>query len=279
VADAGVSPGGERLRLTILGCGSSPGTPRITGDWGNCDPANPRNRRMRCAAMIERIGPGGVTRVVIDTGPDFRKQMLMADVKRIDGVVYTHPHADHIHGIDDLRSFVLAQRQLVDIHADRPTLARLHEAFGYCFQTPPGSSYPPILRAHTIEHDRTVTIGGEGGALTFEPLPQVHGDIVSLGFRVGPLAYCPDVSAFPETTAAKLSGLSLLIIDALQYKPHPSHFSLSEALGWIDRLAPERAVLTHMHIPLDYATVLAETPETVEPAFDGMILEIPYNSI
>jgi phosphoribosyl 1,2-cyclic phosphate phosphodiesterase len=268
----------DRLRLTILGCGSSPGTPRITGDWGNCDPANPKNRRMRCAAMVERISASGTTRVVIDTGPDFRQQMLMAQVDRIDSVIYTHPHADHIHGIDDLRSFVLEQRRMMDIHADKPTLARLREGFGYCFETPPGSSYPPILLAHTIEHDRLLTIEGEGGPLTFEPLPQVHGDIVSLGFRLGNLAYCPDVSAFPDATAARLTGLDVLVIDALQYKPHPSHFSLAEALEWIGRLAPKRAVLTHMHVPLDYATVMSETPGEVEPAYDGMTIEIPYES-
>jgi phosphoribosyl 1,2-cyclic phosphate phosphodiesterase len=124
-----------------------------------------------------------------------------------------------------------------------------------------------------------VTIEGEGGPLAFEPLPQVHGDIVSLGFRIGALAYCPDVSAFPDVTAARLGGLEVLVIDALQYKRHPSHFSLDEALDWIDRLAPKRAVLTHMHVLLDYATVLAETPRHIEPAFDGMIVEIPYESI
>jgi phosphoribosyl 1,2-cyclic phosphate phosphodiesterase len=270
--------GGDRLRLTILGCGSSPGTPRITGDWGSCDPANPKNRRMRCAAMAERVSATGTTRVVIDTGPDFRQQMLMAEVDRIDSVIYTHPHADHIHGIDDLRSFVLEQRRMMDIHADRPTLARLREGFGYCFETPPGSSYPPILLAHTIEHDRLLTIEGEGGPLTFEPLPQVHGDIVSLGVRNGSLAYCPPVTAFPDATAARLTGLDVLVIDALQYKPHPSHFSLAEALEWIGRLAPKRAVLTHMHVPLDYAAVMAETPGEVEPAYDGMTIEIPYES-
>lgn len=269
----------DRLRLTILGCGSSPGTPRITGDWGNCDPNNPKNRRMRCSAMVERIDAhGGVTRVLIDTGPDLREQMLMADVRSIDAVVYTHAHADHIHGIDDLRSFVLAQRRLVDVHADAPTLKRLHEAFGYCFETPPGSSYPPIVKAHPIDHAKPVVIEGEGGPLTFEPLPQVHGDIVSLGFRIGNLAYCPDVSDFPPATVAKLGGLDLLVIDALQYRTHPSHFSLEQALGWIGRLAPKAAVLTHMHVPLDYATVLAETPDNVEPAYDGTILEIPFIS-
>ena len=269
----------DTLRLTILGCGSSPGTPRLTGDWGNCDPTNPKNRRMRCAALVERIKPDGRrTTVAIDTGPDFREQMLMANVTHMDGVVYTHPHADHIHGIDDLRSFVLTQRKLVDIFADEPTLQRLRAAFGYCFETPPGSSYPPILTAHTIDHARPVRVEGEGGPLTFEPLPQVHGDIVSLGFRIGSLAYCPDVSDFPAATAEKLGGLDVLVIDALQYRPHPSHLSLSEALDWIGRLQPRRAILTHMHIPLDYATVAAEAPAHVEPAYDGMIVEIPYKS-
>jgi phosphoribosyl 1,2-cyclic phosphate phosphodiesterase len=269
----------DRLRLTILGCGSSPGVPRITGDWGNCDPHNPKNRRMRTSAMVERISASGrKTTVVIDTGPDFRSQMLMASVNRIDAVLYTHPHADHIHGIDDLRGYVLEQKRLIDIYADRHTMDRLREAFGYCFETPAGSSYPPILWARTIEHDRPVVIEGEGGALTFEPLLQVHGDIVSLGFRIGGLAYCPDVSAFPAATAKRLEGLDMLIIDALQYRTHPSHFSLGEALEWIDKLTPAKAVLTHMHVPLDYATVLAETPAHVEPAYDGMVIELPYDS-
>lgn len=267
----------DRLRLTILGCGSSPGVPRITGDWGGCDPSNPRNRRMRTAALVERFSSsGGVTRVVIDTGPDFRDQMLMAGVKRLDAAIYTHAHADHIHGIDDLRGYVLEQRRLMDIYADRATMQRLHEAFGYCFETPAGSAYPPILRANPIDHDEAVVVEGEGGAISFEPLPQIHGDIISLGFRIGRLAYCSDVSNFPPTTAERLRGLDLLVIDALQYKSHPSHLSLSQALQWIEELAPKKAVLTHMHTPLDYETVSAETPDDVEPAYDGLALEIAY---
>jgi phosphoribosyl 1,2-cyclic phosphate phosphodiesterase len=265
------------LRFTILGCGSSPGVPRINGDWGNCDPENPRNRRTRTAAMVERVADdGSTTRVVIDTGPDFRAQMLAANVQRLDAVVYTHPHADHIHGIDDLRGFWLEQRELIDIFADVPTLTRLKQAFGYCFETPPGGSYPPIVRAHLIDAPAPFTVEGAGGDITFEPLPQIHGDIVSLGFRIGRLAYCPDVSDFPPETVERLRRLDLLIIDALQYKTHPSHFSLGEALQWIDRLKPGSAVLTHMHTPLDYETVVAETPDGVEPAYDGMVLEIPF---
>jgi phosphoribosyl 1,2-cyclic phosphate phosphodiesterase len=269
---------GDKLRLTILGCGSSPGTPRITGDWGACDPHEPRNRRTRAAALVERIAPDGrTTRVAIDTGPDFRQQMLTVPPRPLDGVIYTHPHADHIHGIDDLRSFVLDQRRLMPIFADRSTLARLKDGFRYCFETPPGSNYPPILRAHQFEHDDDVVVEGAAGPLRLTPLPQFHGDIVSLGFRVGSIAYCSDVSGFPETTLPLLEDLACLVIDALQYRLHPSHFSLGEALEWIDRLRPARAILTHMHIPLDYRTVLTETPPRVEPAYDGMVVELPLD--
>ncbi|MFZ1681460.1 MAG: MBL fold metallo-hydrolase [Rhizobiaceae bacterium] len=264
---------GGRLRLTILGCGSSPGVPRINGDWGACDPDNPKNRRFRASALVERIGPNGTTRVVIDTGPDFRSQMIAAKAERLDGVVYTHGHADHIHGVDDLRGYVLAQRQMMHIHADRTTLERLRQSFTYCFETPQGSSYPPILIAHEIEPDTVFHIDGEGGALAFEPLPQLHGENFSLGFRIGPLAYCTDVSGFPDTTALRLRGLEALVIDALQYRPHPSHLSLGEALDWIARLAPKQAYLTHMHTPLDHATVNRETPAHVSPAHDGLAIE------
>lgn len=266
----------DRLRLTITGCGSSPGTPRIVGDWGACDPSNPKNRRRRAAAIVERVSSAGdVTRVAIDTGPDFRDQMLAAGATHLDAVLYTHAHADHIHGIDDLRGYFLAQRRPVDIYADQTTLMRLREGFGYCFETPPGSSYPPIVKAHPIAHDVAFIIDGAGGPLTFEPLTQIHGDILSLGFRIGDIAYCPDVSHFPDETAARLRNLDTLVIDTLQYRPHPSHLSLEQALEWIDRLKPRRAILTHMHIPLDYATVMAETPAHVEPAFDGMTIELP----
>lgn len=266
------------LRLTILGCGSSPGVPRIMGDWGACDPHNPRNRRTRAAALVERINSaGGVTRVVIDTGPDFRAQMIASGVETLDGVLYTHPHADHIHGIDDLRGYVLAQKKLMDVYADQATMDRLVEAFGYCFNTPPGSNYPPIVNAHIIDPEKTVTVEGEGGPITFEPLLQIHGDIHSLGFRIGSVAYCSDVSAFPAKTAERLHNLDILVIDALQYKPHPSHFSLQQALDWIERLSPQKAVLTHMHIPLDYAKVAHETPDHVIPAHDGLVLEVPYH--
>lgn len=263
-------------RFTVLGCGSSPGVPRITGDWGACDPSNPRNRRSRASFLVEQVAPGGgKTTVVIDTGPDFREQMISAGVQHIDAVLYTHAHADHLHGLDDLRGYFVMQHSRIPIHADAFTMDRIRAGFGYCLETPPGSSYPPIVKPEIIETpDSPVTIDGAGGPITFMPLLQRHGDIHSLGFRIGDVAYCSDVSAYPDETVLKLQGLDLLVIDALQYRRHPSHFSLEEALEWIDRLKPRHAVLTHMHIPLDYETVMGETPAHVEPAYDGLAFTV-----
>ena len=266
-------------RFTILGCGSSPGVPRITGDWGACDPDNPKNRRTRAAFLIEQIGPdGGRTTVVVDTGPDFREQMVRAGVKHIDAVLYTHAHADHLHGIDDLRGYFHHQNHRIPIHADPDTMARIRSGFGYCLETPPGSGYPPIVRPELIEDlDKPIRIEGAGGVIDILPLKQIHGDIISLGFRIGDLAYCSDVSDFPEETVARLLGLDVLILDTLQYRFHPSHLSMEQSMGWIEHMQPKRAILTHMHIPLDYDTVMRETPDQVEPAYDGLVIEIGLN--
>lgn len=262
------------MRFTILGCGSSPGVPRIGGDWGNCDPSNPKNRRMRASLLIEKFGPDGKTVVVVDTGPDFRQQMLDSGVFAADGVIYTHAHADHIHGIDDLRSFVINRRERVDIWADAATSQRLHEAFDYCFTTPDGSSYPPILNERRIVAGQKFQIDGPGGAIEILPFEQVHGSIISLGFRVGNVAYCSDVSDLDERALPHLNGLEVWIVDALQYRRHPSHLSIEQSLEWIDKLKPKRAVLTHMHTPLDYQTVMDETPDHVVPAYDGLVIEL-----
>jgi len=260
------------LKFTILGCGSSGGVPRPALGWGDCDPNNPKNRRRRTSFLVERAAAdgGGPTRVLVDTPPDLREQMLDADVDRLDGVLYTHEHADHTHGIDDLRAFFLKQRRRVDVYLDEPTAASLHVKFGYCFKSPPGSDYPPIVTEHRLTAGTPVTIEGQGGPVVALPFRQEHGDIASLGFRFGKLAYSADLSGLPPESVAALTGLDVWIVDALRYRPHPSHFSLDDALAWIERLKPRRAILTNLHADLDYEVLRGKLPVHVVPAFDGM---------
>ena len=265
----------DRLRLTILGCSSSPGVPRIHGDWGACDPNNPKNRRTRTTALIERISAKGRTVVAIDCGPDFRQQMLAANVKRLDAIMLTHAHADHIHGIDDMRSFAQSQGAQIPVYADTETFGRVFEAFAYVFRPPKGSDYPPIARHIEIEPGQRFAIDGPGGPIDILPMLQIHGAIHSLGFHFGPIAYCTDVSAFPAKTVETLRGIDHIVLGALQYRRHPSHFSLLQALDWIDELGVGSATLTHMHTPLDYDTVRRETPAHVEPGYDGLVIERP----
>ncbi len=261
------------LTFTILGCGSSMGVPRVALGWGDCDPNNPKNRRRRCALLVERAqGQGKVTRVLVDCTPDLRLQLLDAQVDWLDGVLITHEHADHTHGIDDLRPLFIHKRRRVDVYLDEPTSRAMHARFGYCFMTPPGSGYPPILTEHRIEAGRPVSIHGQGGSVEALPVVQDHGDIPSLGFRFGNVAYSADIKSLPEASIAALAGLDVWIVDALRRPPHPSHMNLEEALRWIARVKPKRAILTNLHSDMDYATLRAELPDNVEPAFDGMIL-------
>jgi phosphoribosyl 1,2-cyclic phosphate phosphodiesterase len=262
------------LKFTILGCGSSAGVPRPALGWGACDPNNPKNRRRRTSFLVERHNSGGVTRVLIDTPPDLREQLLDADVDWVDAVLYTHEHADHTHGIDDLRSLYLKKRRLVDVYLDEQTAAMMHTRFGYCFKSPPGSEYPPMVGEHRLVAGHEIAIEGQGGAITALPIVQQHGDIPSLGFRFGKLAYSCDLSGMPSASVAALADLDVWIVDALRYRPHPSHFSLDDALAWIERLKPRRAILTNLHADLDYEAVRKAVPPHVEPAFDGMTFEI-----
>lgn len=264
----------DRLHFRILGCGSSPGVPRIGNDWGQCDPRNPKNRRRRASLLVTRQAEDGAkTRVLVDTGPDMREQMLDAQVDWVDAVAYTHAHADHIHGIDDLRSFVLNRHRKVDVFMDEATSARMHEAFGYCFVTPPGSYYPPIVVEHRIAHGREVRVSGLGGAIAFTPYAQTHGDITIHGYRFGKVGYSPDISALRDESLELMSNLDVLIVDALRWTPHGSHFHVDMALQVIDKLRAKRAILTHMHIDLDYKVLAAYLPANVEPAYDGMEFE------
>jgi phosphoribosyl 1,2-cyclic phosphate phosphodiesterase len=259
------------LRFTILGCGSSGGVPRLGGNWGECDPANPKNTRRRCSMLIEREGEAGVTRVLIDTSPDMRAQLLDAGIGDLDAAVWTHPHADHTHGLDDLRQIVFNRRARLPVWADGDTQNVLLSSFGYAFAQPEDSPYPPIFDLHSIGRG-PFSIEGAGGAITLTPIKVDHGSIDALGFRIHDLAYMPDVVRIPEDAWPHLAGLDCWIVDALRRSPHPTHAHLQLALDWIARAAPRRAVLTNMHIDLDYDAVAAETPAHVEPAFDGMVL-------
>lgn len=260
------------LKATILGCGTSGGVPRIGNAWGACDPSNPKNRRRRCALLVERQGADGTTRVLVDTPPDLRGQLLDAGVGLLDGVLYTHEHADHCHGIDDLRIVAYNGRRRVDVYYDAAMGEILHQRFGYCFETPEGSEYPAVLTGHEIQPGEVVRIDGAGGAIEALPFRQIHGSGESLGFRFGGLAYSPDLSDLPEESLPYLAGLDVWIVDAMRYTEHPSHLSVEQALRWIARLEPKRAVLTHMHVDLDYAALAAELPQGIEPAYDGMVL-------
>lgn len=260
------------LTIRILGCGSSGGVPRLGGLWGACDPNNPKNTRTRCSALVTRTTPNGVTRVLIDTSPDLRTQLLAADVGELDAVVYTHAHADHVHGLDDIRMVVFNTGKRLPVWADADTCNQLLARFGYAFVQPAGSSYPPICDLNTIDGD--VTIDGAGGSITLSSFAVEHGNIDALGFRIGNAAYLPDVSDIPDNVWAKLSNLDVWIVDALRHAPHPTHAHLEKTLGWIEQQTPKRAVLTNMHIDLDYQTIADQTPDHIQPAYDGLTLTI-----
>lgn len=258
------------LRFTILGCGSSGGVPRLGGHWGDCDPTNPKNIRKRCAMLVQRITDAGETAVLIDTGPDMRQQLLDAGVGRLDGVVWTHAHADHVHGLDDLRMIVFNMRKRLPVWADGDTQNSLFARFGYAFIQPDDSPYPPILDMHTIKGD--VTISGAGGDIVLTPFTVNHGSIDALGFRVGDLAYLPDVAQMHDDAWEVLQDLDCWVLDTLRRTPHPTHSHLEQSLEWIERAAPRRAVLTNMHIDLDYQALQDETPDHITPAYDGMVI-------
>ena len=271
----------EEITATILGCGSSGGVPRIGNVWGLCDPENPRNRRRRCSLLIEGRSPGSnePTRIVIDTGCDLREQLIDTRVERVEAVFYTHEHADHTHGIDDLRVLALNNHKRVDVYFSAEAGKRIRAAFDYCFSAPPGSDYPPILNAHVIAAGEDIVVEGPGGAIKLHAFRQEHGSIDSLGYRVGNFAYSCDLSGIPDASRKAVSGLDVWVIDALRPLPHPSHLSLPESLEQIARQGPKQAILTNLHIDMDYAQVEAHTPDNVTPAFDGMRVDVRTGTI
>jgi phosphoribosyl 1,2-cyclic phosphate phosphodiesterase len=262
-----------RLEFTILGSGSSGGVPRSDGDWGVCDPTNPKNLRTRCGAVVRRRNyDGAETTVLIDTAPDLRLQTAAAGVRRVDAVLYTHDHADQVNGIDDLRAFFLKTRQRTPCFMDARTRENLMRRFGYIFEGEGG--YPAICDPVELPPIGTpFVLDGPSGTIPVETFDQDHGDIRSVGYRFGDIAYSSDVVGLPEKSFEALGGVRVWIVDALRDRPHPTHANVEEALAWIARVRPDLAILTNLHIDLDYEELAARLPANVVPAYDGMVIE------
>ena len=261
------------LTFRILGCGSSGGVPRLDGDWGACDPTNPKNRRTRCSLLVKKRAENGQgqTQVLIDTSPDMHAQLVEAQTHWLDAILYSHDHADQTHGIDDVRAMVYAKRQRIEVWMDDATSATLTNRFGYCFAPLSGSQYPAILKDNRITQPyRDISISGEGGDIIATPFKQIHGSITSLGYRIGNLAYSSDISELPEESFDAVSGLDCWIVDALRRAPHPTHFHLEKTLTMIETFKPKQAILTNLHVDLDYETLCKELPPHIRPAYDGM---------
>jgi phosphoribosyl 1,2-cyclic phosphate phosphodiesterase len=256
------------MKVTMLGCGPSWGVPRIGGDWGQCDPANPRNRRRRVSVLVEE----GEGVVLIDTSPDLREQLLDANVRRIDAALFTHAHADHLHGIDDLRSVNRLIGRALPIHASARTIAEIEQRFGYVFAPiRPGTGslfYKPVLVPNII--DGPFTAAG----MRVLPFEQDHGFSKTLGFRFGRFAYSTDVIDLDDRAFTALEGVEVWIVDCIRREPHVTHSHLEKTLGWIERLRPKRAVFTHMDESLDYEALRGVLPPGVEPGYDGLVIEL-----
>ncbi len=272
------------MRVTILGCGGAGGVPLVGGDWGACDPREPKNRRRRVSILIENGPKQHPTRLLVDTSPDLREQMLDAGVQRLDGVVFTHNHADHVHGIDDLRQFNRRQQAVIPAYMDAATANSVGKRFGYVFG-PPGEHngrpnyYKPCLTLHEIAADQSFGVDGPGGPIQVQTFDQDHGFMRTLGLRFGDVAYSTDVVNMPEEGFAALAGVGLWIVDCFAREPHPTHVHLAKVLEWIKRIGPDCAILTHMGTAMDYGTLIRELPEGVVPAYDGMTIEVEQDSL
>lgn len=260
------------LEVTILGCGSSGGVPRADGAWGACNPADPRNRRDRCSLMVRRptgADPEAWTTVVVDASPEFRLQTAREGAKRLDALLMTHDHADQAHGLDDIRAFAQRQRARIPCHADAATRATLLRRFGYIFHGEGG--YPAISDLVAIPtHGTPWRVEGPSGPIPVVTFDQDHGEVRSIGYRFGPVAYSSDALQLDDAAFDALAGVELWIVDALRYTPHPTHAHVERTLGWIERLKPRCAILTNLHIDLDYEELSSRLPPGVEVAWDGM---------
>ena len=258
------------MRLTILGSGSSSGTPAVGAGWGRCDPLNPMNRRLRPSVLVESNG----TQILIDTSPDLRSQLLAAGTDRLDAVLLTHFHADHLHGIDDLRPINRTTGRALDLFADEATLEMVHSRFGYVFEPlrtgSNGFFYKPVLTPHRVEPGAAFRVG----SLSVQPFAQDHGVCQTLGFRFGSIAYSTDLIDMPPESFMALEGVDVWVLGVLTDKPHPTHAHVELALDWISRVKPKRTIFTGMGLGLDHETLRRRLPDGVEPGYDGMVVEV-----
>ncbi len=259
------------MKVTILGCGGSGGVPLAGaepgGVWGVCDPKNPRNRRLRVSILVETHGK----KILIDCSPDLREQLIANRVTSLDAVLITHPHADHCHGLDELRALSHAQQHPIPAYLEHRTHKTLTERFDYIFTSSHTLDrlYPALMEDHAIGYGPFEMVGID--AVAFR---QDHGNMDSTGFKIGPIAYSTDVKALDEAAFAALEGTELWIVDCLRYDPHPTHSHFDQTLEWIARVKPKRAILTHMNQAVDYETIRAQCPAGVEPGYDGMVIDL-----
>ena len=258
------------MKVTLLGCGTSVGVPALgRAGWGKCDPDNPKNRRQRCAVLVQKDG----FNLLIDAGPDIRNQLIAAGNPKIHAVLITHTHSDHVAGMDDLRTFYWPEEKKIPIYGTATTLDDLKAKYNYLFVKNERSPtyFVPSLEAVEIKPDSTITIGG----FDIKVLLQHHGRINSLGFVFdGCFAYSTDVVEIPDYNFEHLTGLDLWIVEGLRPNPHQAHAHFDLTFEWIERCQPKRAVLTHLGLESDYEETLAICPENTEPGFDGQVFEI-----
>lgn len=258
------------MRVTLLGCGTSVGVPAVgRAGWGACDPTDPRNRRQRCAVLVQ----SQTTNVLVDAGPDIRNQLLPLGLQKIDALLITHTHSDHVAGLDDLRAFYWPDRAELPVHTTEQHASDICTRFPYLFERKSSSPsyFVPPMRVETVEAGSKIEVGDLG----IDIFHQDHGNVTSLGFMFnGKFAYSTDVVGLSDEALGMIEGVPLWIVEALREAPHQSHSHYEQTFGWIQRVKPDRAVLTHLGLEADYQTLAGICPENTEPGVDGMVFEL-----